>query len=197
MQRIANPWTSVRFRSRPPSKRASQPRIGYATSSTCSGPPTCRLRIGLLISLLLLAVAAVAELGPGDPLPEVSLQDQHGATHVIGTDTRLLLFAADRPASDMINGFLKAQPGDFLSRRQAAYVADISTMPGLITRLVALPRMRERPYRILLVDDPTRVAFLPRRAGAVTLIQLDAGKTGDVRFLRDAEQLAAALQPDT
>jgi hypothetical protein len=69
-------------------------------------------------------------------------------------------------------------------------------MPGLITRLVALPRMRERPYRILLVDDATRVAFLPRRAGMVTLIHLDAGRVANVRFLSDAEQLAAALQPD-
>lgn len=169
----------------------------YTPTSETAGPPACRLRIGLLAATLLFAVAAVAELGPGDPLPAVSLQDQHGATHVIGADTRLLLFAADRPASDLINGFLKAQPDDFLSLRQAAYVADISTMPGLITRLVALPRMRERPYRILLANDATQVAFLPRRAGAVTLVQLDAGKVADVRFLSDAEQIAAALQPDT
>jgi hypothetical protein len=193
---IENPWTSVRFRSRPPSKHALQTDIQYTPSFEGPSPRRFGLRIGLLALTLLLAGAALAELGPGDPLPEVSLQDQHGATHTIGADTRLLLFAADRPASDLINGYLKAQPGDFLSSRQAAYVADVSTMPGLITRLVALPRMRERPYRILLVDDATRVAFLPRRAGMVTLIHLDAGTVANVRFLSDAEQLAAALQPD-
>lgn len=149
---------------------------------------------GLLFAALLVSSAgALAELAPGEPFPELSLPDQHGEVHAIDAETRLVLFAADRPASDLVNGFLKAQLGDFLSTRQAEYIADISTMPGLITRLVALPRMRERPYRILLVDDPVQVEFLPRRPKAVTVLRLTDGRVEETLFATEDAELAAAL----
>lgn len=150
-------------------------------------------RFVLFFAFFLSPLFAVAELSPNDVFPKLSLPDQYGEQHAIAADTRFVLFAADRPASDVLNGFLKAQPSDLLSRRRAEYIADISSMPALITRLVALPRMRERPYRILLVEEASTVDFLPRQPSAVTVLRLSEGTVDEVLFADSENALAEIL----
>jgi hypothetical protein len=157
----------------------------------------CTLRSIFFAALLLFGHGTTAgELAPGERFPTLSLPDQHGQVHAIGEVTEIILFAADRPASDLLNGFLKAQVDGFLESRNAEYIADISTMPSIITRLVALPRMRDRPYRIMLVEDPAQTAFLPRQEGAVTIVRLTDLRVESVEFAADTETLAAALPPE-
>jgi len=151
-------------------------------------------RSGICAVLLLCFCGAIAaELAPGETFPTLSLPDQHGHVNAVDDDTEIILFAADKPASDLLNAFLKAQADGFLPGQRAEYIADISDMPGLITRMIALPRMRERPYRILLVEDPAQTGFLPRRTGAVTIVRLNDRRVESVEFVADPEALAAAL----
>jgi hypothetical protein len=153
-----------------------------------------RLVFGAVLSLLTLtSVASAAELAVGDTLPVIALPDQHDRVEALPADTRVLVFAADKVASDLVNGFLKAQPDDFMARRQAAYLADISSMPSLITRMFALPRMRDRPYRIRLAYEADDAAFLPRRTGNASVIYLDGGRVTDVHYAADEAALRDAL----
>jgi hypothetical protein len=185
---------SIRFRSRPPYYRkaasADQPQSSRPPNTQAiSGMP----HIAVFLAFLLWPLLAIAELAPKDAFPPLSLPDQYGEQRAITAETRLVLFAADRPASDVLNGFLKAQPGDLLAQRRAEYVADISSMPALITRLVALPRMRERPYRILLVEEASMVDFLPRQPSAVTVLRLTEGSVDEVLFAESENALAEIL----
>lgn len=145
------------------------------------------------ILLLFFSATAAAELATGSAFPTLSLPDQHGQERSITDDTKVILFPADKPASDLLNEFLKAQADQFLLNRQAEYIADISSMPSLITRLVALPRMRDRPYRILLVEDPELTSFLPRQEGAVTIVRLSDRRVSTIEFVKNKEALASAL----
>ena len=154
--------------------------------------------MGLVLGALWLMFclgATAAELVPGEAFPALALPDQHGESMEIGDDTEIVLFAADKPASDLLNGFLKDQVDDFLISRKAAYIADISGMPGLISRMIALPRMRERPYPILLAEDSAQAGFIPSREGAVTVVRLATRRVNAVAFAADRASLTKLLPP--
>jgi len=147
----------------------------------------------LLLSLLAGTAVVAADLQVGDVLPGLSLPDQHGEVMDLGPGTQQVLFAADKVASDLLNDFLQQQPDDFLDRHGAVYVADISSMPAIITRLFALPKMRERPYRIMLAESAEVVSFLPRQPHAVTAIRLRNERVASIDYLSTGAELADSL----
>ena len=147
----------------------------------------------VLLALCLIGiagVAAAAQLKMGDTFPQLSLSDQHDQVIKVSQDTRTMLFAADMASSDLLKDFLAKQAPDFLVTNRAEYIADISGMPGLITRWVALPRMREEPYRILLAKDAGLVAFIPREEAAVTVIHLRDAQVEAIGHARSETELA-------
>jgi hypothetical protein len=158
-----------------------------------------RRRLALLGIAALLAGSAAhaASVAAGAQLPALTLEDAHGKPVVIGPDVRRLLFAASMAGSDLVTGVLSMEPAGVLTRMQGVYVADISRMPAMISRLVALPRMRDLPFAVVLLRDDAAAATLadvPREAGAVTVIDLDGDRlVRDIRIVRDAPALRAAL----
>ena len=65
---------------------------------------------GGLLALVLSLAADAAPILPGAVLPALALEDQHGRTVSTSANTRLVLFAADKAASDLINEVLAARP---------------------------------------------------------------------------------------
>lgn len=148
----------------------------------------------LLVPALALADEGVKTLKPGDALPVFKLNDQHDKPIALGPDTRTILFTADKTAGDMLNGLLKERPADFMPQRKLVYIADISRMPGLITSMIALPRMREYPYRMAVASEEGQTAMLPRAEDSVTVIHLENGKVKELLMFKETEvQPLAAL----
>jgi hypothetical protein len=129
----------------------------------------------------------------GQALPDLSLKDQHDQDWRIAPDTRLVLFAAGRKASNLALAVLSTQPKDFLATRQAVYLADMSRMPGFITRTFALPSLREQPFHVGVSLNEKTLAEWPRQEEAVTLIRLEQGRVSAVDFASTEAQLKAAL----
>lgn len=148
----------------------------------------------ILTALLLLPAALpAAPIAVGEPLPPLTLNDQHDQPHTIDAETRLILFSADRDASGLIEEALAEQTEDSLAAAGVVYVADISGMPGLVTKLIALPQMRKRPYPMLLGREAEETAMLPRERGQVTLVETEAGTITAIRFIADQQALSQAL----
>ncbi len=127
------------------------------------------------------------------PLPQVALQDQHAKPWAIRADTRLVMFATGRKPSNLVMEVVGEQPKGFLESRNAVYVADMSRMPGIITRTFALPALREQPFAVGVALDEKLLAEWPRQDDAVTLIRLEAGKVARIDYARSANELKAAL----
>ncbi len=156
------------------------------------GPRACLCAVALGLHLAALA----APLVPGDPVPVIALEDQHGKPVRVDARTRRLLFSAERSVNDMVAKVLSAQGSGVLERQETVYVADISTMPAVITRLMALPKMRELPFSIGLAREPAQVlqlSDLPRQPGAATVLRFVEGKLVDIHLARNEVQLRAAL----
>ncbi len=155
-----------------------------------------RSMLAALLLMPALAMADTAMLKPGDALPAFSLNDQHDKPMPIGANTRLVLFTADKSAGDMLNGLLNERPGDFMEQRRIVYIADISRMPGLISSLIALPRMRDYAYRMAIGEEEEQTAMLPRAEDSVTVVTLEAGKIKAMQPFKETEAQALAALLD-
>jgi hypothetical protein len=153
----------------------------------------CRTWAALLISLPLWAGAAPLEVGMAWPF--LVLKDQFDQPLVVDATTRQVIFTAEKSVSEQLTGVLGAQGKEMLSKTHTVLVADISAMPAVITRLFAVPKLRELPYSMALVREAFLMADLPRRKGAATVLTLENGQVTRVQYLQTEAQLRQALAP--
>lgn len=123
----------------------------------------------------------------------LTLSDQHGQPVAIGPNTRKVVFAAEKLVSDLVVNALGAHGKETLARTGAVYVADISAMPSMVSRLFAIPKLRELSFQIALARDVSAVADLPRRPGSATVLTIVNGQVTQVQYLQTEAQLRQAL----
>ena len=97
-------------------------------------------------------------------------------------------FAAQRHA-------LAARGAAALGQAGVVYVAAISAMPSMITKMFALPALREVPVPIGLAREAALLADVPRQKGVATMLKLRQLTVEHIGFAADAGALNAALNP--
>lgn len=130
----------------------------------------------LLTLYLAVCGATAAPLNVGDAMPKYDLTDQHGTAHTLSPDTRWVVMSFDMSQSKNLHQWLEKTP-DFLTQRKVEYVADISPMPAIITRLFAGPKMQRYPFPIILATDEAFHETYPAEEGSYLLIELDDQQT--------------------
>jgi hypothetical protein len=140
--------------------------------------------------------AAQADLlAVGSTLPALEIKDQHERAWRIDAELKLLLFASGRQGSNVALEVLADKPEGFLASRGAAYLADMSRMPGFVTETFALPALRAQPFAVGVVRDGKLLAEWPRDDEAVQLIRLEGGRVTAIGRAVTAGELRAALGP--
>ena len=129
------------------------------------------------------------------PFAPFSLEDQHGVIHAVDDATRVILFSREMKGGNTLKQALADAGEGFLGSRAAVYIADISGMPRLIARIFAIPRMRERPYAVLLDRDGTATARLPDVEGSATLIFVEGLTIQRIEHLETPAGVLDALEP--
>jgi hypothetical protein len=146
--------------------------------------------IALLLSLLPLLAHAVE---PGETLAPWTLLDQYDQPYSLGPDTRVLLVASDMDGARLVKAALAERPKGYLEARQAVFVADIQRMPALISKLFAVPAMRDYHYRVMLDREGRVASRYAGEAGKVLWLTLDHGKLVAQQSFSDAQALGEAL----
>jgi hypothetical protein len=123
-----------------------------------------------------------------------TLLDQFDKPYTATTDLKVLLVAHDMAGAKRVKAALAERPAGYLEARHAAFVADISRMPAPISKLFAIPAMRDYSYRVLLDREPRVANRFPVQADAVTWLQLEQGKVVATHQLDSAEALRQALE---
>ena len=148
----------------------------------------------LLAAAVLAAPPAPAEpLGPGGALPAITLADQHGALHTLDASLRLVVLTRDMDAGGIVRELLEKEGAAWLERQSAVYIADVSRMPGVIRAAIAKPRMRRRPYPILLDESGKETVDFPSAGKQATLIFVKGLRIERVEHVGSAEALGAAV----
>ena len=156
--------------------------------------PPMRSLITFIGSVFFAAAAFAGTLAPGQQLTAFTLYDQHDLAAPINATTRIVVFARDMDAADIVEEALADNGAALLTGAGAIFVSDIHRMPSLITRVFAIPSMRKRPYRMVLDREGKLTADLPAQEEKVTIIRLDRLKIESVEYISDAAQLRAVLQ---
>jgi len=129
----------------------------------------------------------------GEHLPRFELTDQHGRRSTVDEQTELLVFLPDRAAGKLLHAALAGAPPDFLAKHHTVCIADISGMPRLVARFIALPKMRDYPYPLLLAENAELDARMPRRTAAATLLRLKQLQIVSLDFAQTPAAVASAL----
>ncbi|MCU7940683.1 MAG: hypothetical protein KZQ64_04095 [gamma proteobacterium symbiont of Bathyaustriella thionipta] len=145
--------------------------------------------LAVLFSSLLYAVPYVV----GDKIDAVSLHDQHEKQGVINKATRMILFSRDKKGGEILTDALSRMPRDFLGEQKMIYITDISAMPGLISKYIAIPSMQKKSFSILLDADGTNTANFPDKNAMATLIYLESLTITQVIYVESVEAVVTRL----
>lgn len=114
--------------------------------------------------------------------PDLKIDSQFDKPLAIENTTQQILFAASKSASDILNRFLEKQPDQWLQETHRVYIADIHKMPKMISRMVALPKMKKLPYPIFLGREAGDTAMLPQQEGCITVIYVEIKKVISIDY---------------
>ncbi|MCG3670534.1 hypothetical protein L5F33_09675 [Aliarcobacter butzleri] len=147
----------------------------------------------LLLTIFLGVVAFANPLTVNSSVPELKIKDQFEKEHTLDSNIKTIIFSATKDENNTIKEFLNSKENDFLTTNHVVYVADITGMPSLITKFIALPKMKNYSFPILLIDEENKVLF-PVEKDKITIITLDNSKITDVKYIKTAEDLAATFK---
>ena len=144
----------------------------------------------VLATLLALGLNA-ASLNIDSSIVDIKIKDQFDKVHTLNSDVKTILFASDKGTSDMLRDYLLplSEKENILEKNSAVYVADISGMPSLISKFIALPKMKKYPFSVLLLDDTNKDNFV-KEDGKIIVYSLENGKVVKIDKISTKEELA-------
>lgn len=147
----------------------------------------------LALSLLASVSAQAATLVVGDSLNGFELQDQHEQTLVVDQSTRIVLFSRGMKGGDIIKAALESLP-QTEQPEGLVYVADISGMPSLIAKFVAIPQMQDLPFQIALDREGQVTQQWLGNKDSATVMHLQQLKIVAITQVDTPEALVAAIK---
>jgi hypothetical protein len=130
------------------------------------------------------------KLKQGNRLPAFSFKDQFEELHSVPDKIRFLVFISDMDAGDKVHELFQSQGQKKLDELGIFCIADIHRMPALISRLFAIPAMRDYSYSLHLIRDEERGKIFPSEKGKITVIQVGEERTiQSLKLLNSTEEL--------
>ncbi|MDX4011817.1 hypothetical protein Q6A86_02335 [Aliarcobacter skirrowii] len=148
----------------------------------------------VLATLLALGLNA-ASLSIDSSIVDIKIKDQFDKVHTLNESIKTILFASDKSTSDMLRDYLLplSEKENILDRNSAVYVADISGMPSIISKFIALPKMKKYPFSILLLDDSNKDNFV-KEDGKIIVYSIVDGKITNIEKISSKEELANIIK---
>lgn len=140
--------------------------------------------------MLLLASFLFADIVKvNETIQNFNLPDQFGKNHTVNSkDYKLIIVSVQKDTSVMLNKFLEKQEKGFLKKKSAIFISDIHSMPSLITKFFALPKMKKYKYPLLLVYDEKENIF-PKKENHLTVLKLQNDKVVSISYEKDVAKI--------
>lgn len=152
----------------------------------------------LLIVILLIIFTSIIHAEPykvGTQVPDFSLKDQHGKTYKLDPAVRLILFVGrDRQGGEIVAKALENTGEGYLAKYSTIYIIDTSGIPRLVNKLFARPKLRKRPYKILVDPGPSVTKDFPSEKEKVTLLHINNRTIEAIEFLGTPEDVKKAIE---
>ncbi|WP_024954765.1 hypothetical protein [Sulfurospirillum arcachonense] len=128
-----------------------------------------------------------------DTIGSFSLPDQFDKVHVVDNKAKIIIVSFEKDTGKLVNDFLASKEPSFLQEHKAVFIADISLMPSIITKLFALPKMRDYKHDILLIYKENDDRFLHKEDQS-TIYKLENGVIKSINFITTKEDLAKVFE---
>lgn len=119
--------------------------------------------------------------------------DQHDNPMNLSATTQWIIFSHDKDGGNWVKEALTELDITNLEGRGGIYLADISKMPSLVTKLFAMPKMKKYEFRMALDKTGELSESFPRIDSRVALIKLDSLKITEVIQAKSADEIKAFL----
>ena len=125
-------------------------------------------------------------------LQTFTLPDQFEKIHTVDKSVRTIIVTFEKSTGADMNSFLNEQQPDFLQKHNAVFVANISKMPSLITKLFAMPKMKKYKHTILIINDEENHQFLYQK-DKITVYTLDKGVVTSIDYVDTVQDVIKKL----
>jgi len=132
----------------------------------------------------------------GKELAPFTIKDQFDKEYSLDASTKKVIFAFSNITGQLIKGFMASQKPDYLTSRNILYIADISGMPSIISKMFAIPSMKDDIYPILLIKEKDEAIRFrnEKQKDAVMIISLENEIIKNVKFVTNETDLKNEIQ---
>lgn len=144
------------------------------------------IRTYFILGLFFIAGNSIAQ-----NLSVVTLEDQFGEKIELNENTKWLIFSHSMDSNIWVRDalhFAEMTPAQ-MQQKGIIYVADVHRMPKLVTKWIAIPRMKDYGFPIGLDKEGTITQNWQREENTITVYQLDELKVVEVQFYLDLDSL--------
>ena len=145
------------------------------------------------VSVLFMTSAQANVFVVNDKIDPVTLEDQFEQPLVVNEHTKVVLFSRGMKGGELIQEALETIPVE-QQPTEMAYIADISGMPSLIARFVAIPKMKDLPFAMGLDREGEVTASWPAEKDTATVVTLDKLSVVTIEFYDSGEAIIKALK---
>ncbi len=139
------------------------------------------MKITVIFLLLCSAVFADA-LKVKDTFPYDSFIDQFEKKLTITPQTKEIIISFSKKNGKAVKAFLQTHKG-YLEKKQAVYLAGVSSVPSLAMSLFMKPALKKNNFRVGLIEDEEIVELLPKIEGKTTVIRLEKMHIKSIKFV--------------
>ncbi|RLT91526.1 MULTISPECIES: hypothetical protein [unclassified Ketobacter] len=158
------------------------------------------MRLSIVLFVFLILGACASQPGPapmriGNEVAFEMLQDQYSNPFPHEDNMQVLLFTDDMQASRDVRDAMGRVAPDCYEQGRLVFVANVSGMPRLITRLIALPKMRGYGFPVWLDYEGEATAALPVQEDYVSVIHVEKGTIARIDYVRGMESVMNVIVP--
>lgn len=128
-------------------------------------------------------------LKPGTPIPEIQWEDQFEEPISLAKDTKKIIYSNSKDGSKVFTTAFESKKQEYFIKHKALVLADIRKMPSIISKLIAIPKMRKYEYKIALIRSDEKAIPFPSEENQVSLIVVENGKLKSVAYTSDPQEV--------
>ena len=144
------------------------------------------------VALLLVTSLFSNEIQVNQKLRVFALPDQFGVYHTVDRHTTTMIVSFEKDTGKDVNTFLASKDSNYLKKNSAVFIANISKMPAIITRMFAMPKLKKYKHTILLVNNEDDDRFSAKEE-KITIYKLENSVVKKIYYISSAKEIDKAL----
>lgn len=127
-------------------------------------------------------------------LPATEFQDANEQAISLNEQTKWVLLSSEKAAGKAVKEAFGALEITDVAAVGGLYVADVSAMPGFITKMFAIPKMQDYSFRMAVVNEEEQLNGWPKKEDHVTAMTLNNLNVESVEYFDNTEALQAWIK---